>query len=126
MVTHKVSGPPVPLGFTADAPGVAIKLPTPDGHITLEVPVERLGELMHLAAQLLPKASIQYGRQFAPPVLPVGQWNLGAGSSEIHVRFQIAGGGAYAFSLSKKLASELQSGLGEALGYRTEQTYRPN
>nr|WP_314431403.1 hypothetical protein [uncultured Brevundimonas sp.] len=126
MTTHKVSGSPIPLGFTADTPGVAIRIPTSGGDITLEVPVERLGELMHLAAQLIPKASIQYGCPFDPPVLPVQQWNLGAGSTEIHARFQIRGGGAYAFSMSKQLAKDLHSGLGEALGYRTEHTHKPN
>lgn len=101
-------------------------LPTRQGEFILEVPPEHLSELMHVAAQLLPISAKQHGHSDDPPVLPVWGWQAGAGSETIHVRFQIIGGGAYAFSLSKKLAQDLQSGLGEALGHRVERTHRPN
>ncbi|GAA0216008.1 hypothetical protein GCM10009081_33610 [Brevundimonas nasdae] len=126
MAKRRVSGTPKPLGFTADVDGAAIGLPTPQGEFIIEVPIQHLPDLMHLSAQLLQASAKQYGRPADPPVLPVWKWQAGAGSAVIHLRFQIEGGGAYAFSFPKKLAADLHSGLGEALGYRTERTHRPN
>ncbi len=126
MARRRVSGSPRVLGFTTEEPGGAIALPTPQGEFILEVPPEHIAELMHAAACLLPISAKQHGHSGDPPALPAWAWQLGSGRDAIHARFQIVGGGAYAFSLSKKLAMELHSGLGEALGYRTERTHKPN
>lgn len=126
MARRRVSGSPKPLGFTADEPGGAIGLPTAQGEFILEVPLQNLGELMHVSAQLLQISAKQYGHPADPPVLPVWKWEAGASTDVVHVRFLIVGGGTYAFSLSKQLAADLHSGLGEALGYRTDRTHRPN
>ena len=126
MARRRMSGSPKPLGYTIEKPGAAMALPTPQGEFILEIPPEHIAELMHAAAQLLPVSAKEHGHSGDPPVLPAWGWQLGSGSETIHVRFQIVGGGAYAFSLSKDLAKDLHSGLGEALGYRTEHTHKPN